>query len=58
VSAEIAGMRAAGALRKRSGQKPRFLTADNGVMSAEIAGSNFSQSIIVEIFSCLDKPSP
>jgi hypothetical protein len=27
----------------RSGQKPRFLAAADEVMSAEIAGSNFSQ---------------
>jgi len=37
-------MRAAGAPYRRSRQKPRFLTADNEVMSAEIAGSNFRQS--------------
>jgi hypothetical protein len=29
--------------RLRSGQKPRFLAAIYGVMSGEIAGSNFSQ---------------
>jgi len=36
-------MSAAGAIRKRSWQKPRFLPAANGVMSAEIAAGNFSQ---------------
>jgi hypothetical protein len=36
-------MSAAGAPYERSRQKPRFLPAANGVMSAEIAGSNFSQ---------------
>jgi hypothetical protein len=43
MSAEIARMSAAGAPYKRSRQKPRFLPADNEVMSAEIAGSDFSQ---------------
>jgi hypothetical protein len=36
-------MRAAGALRRRSRQKPRFLPAIYRVMSAEIAAGNFSQ---------------
>jgi hypothetical protein len=36
-------MRAAGALRWRSWQKPRFLPAIHEVMSAEIAAGNFSQ---------------
>ena len=36
--AAIARMSAAGAPRMRSRQKPRFLAADNEVMSAEIAG--------------------
>jgi hypothetical protein len=36
-------MSAAGAPRKRSRQKPRFLTAVSGVMSAQIAGSNLRQ---------------
>jgi hypothetical protein len=36
-------MSAVGAIRKRSWQKPRFLPAVNGVMSAEIAAGNFSQ---------------
>jgi hypothetical protein len=44
MSAEIAGQSAAGALRWRSRQKPRFLSAADEVMSAEIAGSNFRQS--------------
>jgi hypothetical protein len=39
MSAEIAGMSAAGAPCQRSGQKPRFLAADNEAMSAEIAGA-------------------
>jgi hypothetical protein len=43
MSAGIAGMSAAGGLRQRSGQKPRFLAADYEVMSAEIAAGNFSQ---------------
>jgi hypothetical protein len=43
MSAEIAGMSAEGAPLRRSRQKPRFLPAIHGVMSAEIAGSNFSQ---------------
>jgi hypothetical protein len=48
MSAEIAGrMSAGGALRKRSRQKPRFLTAVNEVMSAEIAAGNFSQWTMV-----------
>src|SRR5438067_74741 len=34
---KTAGMRAAGALRQGSRQKPRFLPAVHGVMSAEIA---------------------
>jgi hypothetical protein len=53
MSLQQAGMSAAGALRQRSGQKPRpeiafgnftneRLAADNGALSAEIAGSNFS----------------
>jgi len=36
-------MSAEGALRWRSGQKPRFLAAVDEVMSAEIAGGNFGQ---------------
>jgi hypothetical protein len=36
-------MGAIGATRRRSRQKPRFLTAVYEVMSAEIASSNFSQ---------------
>jgi hypothetical protein len=36
-------MSAEGAPHLRSRQKSRLLPADNGVMSAEIAGSNFSQ---------------
>ena len=42
-------MSAAGALPQRSRQKPRFLTAVHEVMSAEIAGSNFSQSPIERV---------
>jgi hypothetical protein len=35
--------RAAGALRLRSEQKPRFLLAGDAVMSDEIAAGNFIQ---------------
>jgi hypothetical protein len=39
----LQGMRAAGALRERSRQKPRFLATAYEVMSAEIAAGDFGQ---------------
>ena len=48
-------LRAEGALRLSSRQKPRFLTAVYGVMSDEIAAGNFIQ---IKNTRVLESPAP
>jgi hypothetical protein len=53
---ETIGMSAAGATHQPSRQKPRFLPAAHGVMSAEIASGNFSQSTIIRALFTAEDP--
>ena len=47
---------AAGAPQQHSGQKPRFLPAGHGAMSAQIAAGNLCQSTIIRALFTAEDP--